>query len=110
MPAADQSLIPNPQSHIPPAKEASRIAGMFDAIAERYDFLNHRLSAGRDKQWRRRAIETLNLNGRETVLDLCTGTADLALAAMGGQRRAKRVIGVDFSAAMLQIGKTKVGR
>ena len=83
---------------------------MFDAIAERYDFLNHLLSAGLDRQWRRRAIETLELNGRETVLDLCTGTADLALAAMSGQRRAKRVVGVDFSAAMLQIGKEKVGR
>ena len=42
------------------------------------------------------------------MLDLCTGTADLALAAMSGQRRAKRVIGVDFSAAMLRIGNEKV--
>jgi demethylmenaquinone methyltransferase/2-methoxy-6-polyprenyl-1,4-benzoquinol methylase len=93
-----------------PAKESARISGMFDAIAERYDFLNHLLSAGLDKQWRTCAIETLELNGRETVLDLCTGTADLALAAISGQRRAKRVIGVDFSAAMLQIGRAKVGR
>lgn len=83
---------------------------MFDAIADRYDFLNHLLSAGLDKQWRRRAIETLELNGRETVLDLCTGTADLALAATSGRRRARRVVGVDFSAAMLQIGREKVGR
>ena len=81
---------------------------MFDAIAERYDFLNHLLSAGLDKQWRKRAIETLELNGRETVLDLCTGTADLAVAAISGQRRAKRVVGVDFSAAMLQIAKVKI--
>src|SRR5687768_11597021 len=124
-----ESPIPNPQSPPPPkatadlaealrakaglaplAKDSSRISGMFDAIAERYDFLNHLLSAGLDKQWRRRAIETLELNGRETVLDLCTGTADLAFAAISGQRRAKRVIGVDFSAAMLQIGKVKAGR
>ena len=109
MPAADQSLIPNPQSRLPPAKEASRIAGMFDAIAERYDFLNHLLSAGLDKRWRRQAIDVLQLTGRETVLDLCTGTADLALAAMSAQPRARRVVGVDFSAAMLQIGKTKIG-
>src|SRR5688572_27394968 len=105
-----ESPIPNPQSLAPLAKDSSRISGMFDAIAERYDFLNHLLSAGLDKQWRRRAIETLELNGRETVLDLCTGTADLAFAAISGQRRAKRVIGVDFSAAMLQIGKVKAGR
>ena len=92
-----------------PAKEASRIAGMFDAIAERYDFLNHLLSVGLDKRWRKQAIDVLQLTGRETVLDLCTGTADLALAAMSGERRAKRVVGVDFSTAMLQIGKSKIG-
>ena len=80
---------------------------MFDAIAGRYDLLNHLLSAGLDKRWRRQAVAALELTGQETVLDLCTGTADLALAAMTGRRRARRVIGVDFSAAMLQIGKTK---
>ena len=83
---------------------------MFDSIAERYDFLNHLLSAGLDKRWRKQAIDVLQLTGRETVLDLCTGTADLALAAMSGERRAKRVVGVDFSAAMLQIGNEKVRR
>jgi demethylmenaquinone methyltransferase / 2-methoxy-6-polyprenyl-1,4-benzoquinol methylase len=83
---------------------------MFDAIAGRYDFLNHLLSAGLDKRWRRQAIQALQLTGRETVLDLCTGTADLALAAMSGQQRARRVIGVDFSAAMLQIGNEKIHR
>jgi len=92
-----------------PRKDSSRISGMFDAIAERYDFLNHLLSAGLDKRWRRRAIDALQLSGRETVLDLCTGTADLALAAMSGEHRAKRVVGVDFSAAMLQFGKSKIG-
>jgi demethylmenaquinone methyltransferase/2-methoxy-6-polyprenyl-1,4-benzoquinol methylase len=81
---------------------------MFDAIAGRYDLLNHLLSAGLDKRWRRQAISALQLTGRETVLDLCTGTADLALAAMSGQPRAKRVVGVDFSAAMLQVGNEKV--
>lgn len=82
---------------------------MFDAIAGRYDFLNHLLSAGLDRRWRRQAIDVLDLTGRETVLDLCTGTADLALAAVSGERRAKRVVGIDFSAAMLEIGKSKIG-
>jgi demethylmenaquinone methyltransferase / 2-methoxy-6-polyprenyl-1,4-benzoquinol methylase len=99
---------PNSPSRTTPAKDSSRISGMFDAIAERYDFLNHLLSAGLDNRWRRQAIDVLQLTGRETVLDVCTGTADLALAAMNGERRAKRVIGVDFSAAMLQIGKSKI--
>src|SRR5688572_9308629 len=102
-----QSQIPNRQSLTPPAKDASRISGMFDAIAESYDFLNHLLSAGLDKRWRKQAVDALQLTGRETLLDLCTGTADLALAATNGARRAKRVIGIDFSAAMLQIGKQK---
>lgn len=93
-----------------PAKESARISGMFDAIAERYDLLNHLLSAGLDKRWRKQAIDVLQLTGREMVLDLCTGTADLALAAMSGERRAKRVVGIDFSAAMLHIGKDKVRR
>src|SRR5688572_14703421 len=93
-----------------PAKESARISGMFDAIAERYDFLNHLLSAGLDKRWRKQAIDALQLTGRETILDLCTGTADLALAATSGERRAKRVVGIDFSAAMLQIGHDKVRR
>lgn len=92
-----------------PAKESARISGMFDAIAERYDFLNHLLSAGLDKRWRKQAIDVLQLTGRETLLDLCTGTADLAIAATTGERRANRVVGVDFSAAMLQIGKAKIG-
>jgi demethylmenaquinone methyltransferase/2-methoxy-6-polyprenyl-1,4-benzoquinol methylase len=91
-----------------PAKESARISGMFDAIAERYDFLNHLLSAGLDKRWRKQAIDSLQLTGRETVLDLCTGTADLALAATNGEARARRVVGIDFSAAMLQIGHTKI--
>ena len=89
------------------AKEPARIAGMFDAIAERYDFLNHLLSAGIDWYWRRRAIRSLGLTGRETLLDLCTGTADLALAARG---RVRRILGIDFAAAMLEIGRTKVQR
>jgi demethylmenaquinone methyltransferase/2-methoxy-6-polyprenyl-1,4-benzoquinol methylase len=81
---------------------------MFDAIAEQYDFLNHLLSAGFDKRWRKRAIDGLQLTGHETVLDLCTGTADLALAAMTGAARARNVVGIDFSGAMLQIGQEKV--
>jgi demethylmenaquinone methyltransferase / 2-methoxy-6-polyprenyl-1,4-benzoquinol methylase len=91
-----------------PAKDSARISGMFDAIAGRYDFLNHLLSAGLDREWRKRAILELHLTGRETVLDLCTGTADLAIAAIGAPQAARRVVGVDFSHAMLLIGKRKI--
>jgi len=83
---------------------------MFDAIADRYDFLNHALSAGIDKRWRVRAIRSLALSGRERVLDLCTGTADLAFAALDASPSAARVVGVDFSGAMLRVARDKVHR
>jgi len=89
-------------------KRPARVAGMFDAIAARYDLLNHLLSAGLDRGWRRRAIRSLGLRGGETLVDLCTGTADLALAAAAGG--AGRVIGVDFAAEMLRLGAAKVRR
>ncbi len=81
---------------------------MFDAIAGRYDFLNHLLSAGIDRRWRRRAIGSLRLTGRECVLDLCTGTGDLAIAAARAQPSAARVVAVDFSAAMVRVGQRKL--
>lgn len=88
-------------------KSPERIAGMFDAIAGRYDLLNHLLSAGIDRRWRRKAIASLHLTGRERVLDLCTGTADLALAAVESDPGAARVMGVDFAGAMLRVGLDK---
>jgi demethylmenaquinone methyltransferase / 2-methoxy-6-polyprenyl-1,4-benzoquinol methylase len=88
-------------------KSPARIAGMFDAIAGNYDFLNHLLSAGIDKRWRRQAIRSLKLTGRERVLDLCTGTADLAIAALDATPGAARVVGVDFAGAMLRVGLEK---
>jgi len=80
---------------------------MFDAIAGRYDFLNHALSAGRDKRWRARAIDDLDLPADACVLDLCTGTGDFAIAAADA-RPGARIVGVDFAAAMLAIGLEKV--
>jgi len=92
---------------------------MFDAIAPRYDFLNHLLSAGIDRRWRAAAIRSLRLTGRETVLGVCCGTADVALAARRNHgpkagsgdstgSGAARVVGVDFSGAMLSVGAMKV--
>ncbi len=83
---------------------------MFDAIAGHYDFLNHLLSAGIDRRWRRRAIRSLSLTGRERVLDVCTGTADLAIAARTASPAAARVVGVDFAGAMLRVGREKLRR
>ena len=88
-----------------PDRSPARIAGMFDAIAPRYDLLNRLLSAGIDRHWRARMIGSLELTGRETLLDVCTGTADVALEAGD---RAARVVGVDFAGTMLELGLRKV--
>ena len=91
------------------SREPARIAAMFDSIARRYDTLNHLLSVGLDKRWRARAVRELALTGNEAVLDMCTGTADLAVEAVttsGGQ--ARDVVGVDFAGEMLRLGLAKV--
>ena len=98
-------------SRAAPDKSPDRIAGMFDAIAPRYDLLNRLLSAGIDRWWRKRAIDSLGLTGREVLVDVATGTADVALEACAprrGRARAARVVGVDFARAMLERGVGKV--
>lgn len=89
-------------------KRPDRIAGMFDQIAGRYDLLNAVLSGGLDRYWRSRAIRTLGFTGVETLLDVCTGTADVALGAARRKAGAARVVGVDFAGAMLAHGRDKV--
>ena len=90
-----------------PDKTPARIAGMFDAIAPRYDLLNHVLSAGLDRRWRERAVDALDLAAGMHVLDLCTGTADLAIATVR-RTAGTSVVGVDFAAEMLRLGLEKV--
>ena len=84
---------------------------MFDGIARRYDTLNHLLSAGLDRRWRRRAVRALALAGTERVVDVCTGTGDLALEAVTAKTgQARDVIGLDFAAEMLKYARGKVDR
>jgi demethylmenaquinone methyltransferase/2-methoxy-6-polyprenyl-1,4-benzoquinol methylase len=82
---------------------------MFSAIAPRYDFLNHFLSAGRDRYWRREAIRATALPPKGRLLDICTGTADMALEAARRFPEA-RIVGVDFSRPMISLGLAKVER
>jgi demethylmenaquinone methyltransferase/2-methoxy-6-polyprenyl-1,4-benzoquinol methylase len=82
---------------------------MFSAIAPRYDLLNRVLSAGRDRVWRRRAIAATELPPHGRLLDVCTGTADMALEA-ARQFPGAEILGVDFSPAMIERGRTKVAR
>ena len=81
---------------------------MFDAIAWRYDALNHVLSLGLDRRWRRRAVQELALSGRQRVLDVCTGTADLAIEAVSRAAGAREVVGIDFAGEMLRHAALKL--
>jgi demethylmenaquinone methyltransferase / 2-methoxy-6-polyprenyl-1,4-benzoquinol methylase len=92
-----------------PDKTPSRIAGMFDAIAPRYDLLNHVLSVGLDRRWRTRAVDELRLPRGARLLDLCTGTGDVALTAVT-RNPGVSVVGVDFAGQMLIRAQRKVVR
>lgn len=83
------------------------VESMFDSIAWRYDFLNHFLSFGIDRIWRRRAIRIISKNYRTPViLDVATGTGDLAIAAM--KINPVKITGIDISQNMLEIGREKI--
>jgi demethylmenaquinone methyltransferase/2-methoxy-6-polyprenyl-1,4-benzoquinol methylase len=90
------------------AKRPEAVAGMFDAIARNYDLLNRVLSAGLDQRWRARALRALALGPDEVLIDLCTGTADVAVMAASARPSPERVIGIDFSHEMLKLGLKKV--
>jgi demethylmenaquinone methyltransferase / 2-methoxy-6-polyprenyl-1,4-benzoquinol methylase len=88
--------------------KGEQIRSMFGAIAPRYDFLNRLLSLGIDKQWRRVAVGLVRCGNRGTVLDVATGTGDLALAIAARTPADVRITGIDFCEEMVAIGKEKV--
>ena len=86
---------------------ASPIAAMFDRISPKYDALNHLLSLNIDKVWRRKTAKAVAKSQPKAILDLATGTADLAIA-MAKHNPQAHIIGLDISEKMLEIGKEKV--
>ncbi len=85
------------------------VESMFDSIAWRYDFLNHFLSFNIDRLWRKKAIRIIsNSHKNPVILDVATGTADLAIAAM--KLDPVKITGIDISGKMLEIGREKVAR
>lgn len=88
------------------ASKKQQVARMFNNIAHRYDFLNHFLSFGIDRLWRKAAINELKRLQPKLILDIATGTADLALEAM--RLGPDKIFGVDISTDMLEIGRKKI--
>jgi demethylmenaquinone methyltransferase/2-methoxy-6-polyprenyl-1,4-benzoquinol methylase len=91
-------------------KSEARVKRMFGEIADRYDFLNHLLSLGVDHYWRWRTVRRVPPQSQEPILDLCTGTGDLALAYLRAGRGTTAVVGADFCHEMLVIGEAKARR
>lgn len=81
---------------------------MFDNISARYDFLNHLLSLGIDKGWRRKVVRIVSGTNPTKVLDIATGTADLAIALSKIENT--HITGVDISAGMLEVGGEKIDK
>lgn len=90
--------------------KGSEIREMFSSIAQRYDFLNHLLSFGMDFRWRKKCALELSGIDKGWILDVATGTADLAIEIARYTNKDVKIIGVDFSREMLLIAKKKVER
>lgn len=82
---------------------------MFDNISSNYDFLNHFLSFGIDHIWRRKTIKVVAENQPKLILDVATGTGDLAFAAQK-KINSEKIIGLDLSNGMLEVGRTKIDK
>ncbi len=85
-----------------------QVEQMFDNIAHKYDFLNHFLSLGIDKLWRKKAVRLLKNYQPKSILDVATGTGDFAIAAR--KTNAEKIVGFDLSEKMIRVGEQKVKR
>ncbi len=96
-------VLPDSSSNL---SKKDQVADMFNNIAGNYDFLNHFLSMGIDKGWRRKAIAEVAKIQPKQILDVATGTGDLAIAA--SRLQPQQIIGIDIANQMLDIGRKKV--
>jgi demethylmenaquinone methyltransferase/2-methoxy-6-polyprenyl-1,4-benzoquinol methylase len=98
------SVVPDASSKL---SKKEQVADMFNNIASKYDFLNHLLSLGIDKGWRAKAIKSIESIAPQKILDVATGTGDLAIAA-AKKISNSTVVGIDIAAQMLEVGKVKI--
>jgi demethylmenaquinone methyltransferase/2-methoxy-6-polyprenyl-1,4-benzoquinol methylase len=92
----------------PEGNKKEQVAQMFNNIARKYDFLNHFLSVGIDKIWRKKAINELKSSKPAKILDIATGTGDLALAAL--KLKPEEIVGIDISEEMLHYARIKIAK
>ena len=85
-----------------------QVTRMFDAISGEYDSLNRVISLGIDQKWRRRLVKRVAAKKPKTILDIATGTGDLAIALV--KTGAKEIIGLDIASGMLEVGKKKIAQ
>lgn len=97
----------NPYKDLDKSKK-DQVALMFNNIARKYDFLNHFLSMGIDKLWRKKAVELLQSLQPKQLLDVATGTGDFALACL--KLNPNKVTGIDISTEMLAVGREKIAK
>jgi demethylmenaquinone methyltransferase / 2-methoxy-6-polyprenyl-1,4-benzoquinol methylase len=90
------------------AAQAARIRAMFGRIARRYDLMNRLMTLGRDRAWRRYVVRQADPPVGGRLLDIATGTGDIAFEAARGERR-PAVVGADFSLPMMRVGRAKPG-
>ena len=88
--------------------KGERIREMFDLIAPRYDFLNRLLSMGIDRRWRKFAVKQIKFEENGKILDVATGTADVALQIAAATPSSVAITGIDFSEQMIELGRVKV--
>ena len=103
---AHDSVVPYKDSEL---SKKQQVAGMFNDISGKYDFLNGFLSAGIDTMWRKKAISQLTELDPELILDVATGTADMAIMASYMLKPVK-ITGIDISDGMLDVGRSKIAK
>jgi demethylmenaquinone methyltransferase/2-methoxy-6-polyprenyl-1,4-benzoquinol methylase len=101
---AHDQVLPDGESGL---EKKEQVARMFNSIASRYDFMNRFLTAGIDLRWRRKAISQLKALKPQLVLDVATGTADIAILTHEMLHPAK-IVGIDISSGMLELGRKKI--
>ncbi len=103
---AHDKVVPYKDSDL---SKKEQVAEMFDDISGRYDFLNRFLSAGIDVRWRKKALKQLEALEPQNILDVATGTADVAIMA-AKMLKPRQITGIDISNRMLEVGRKKIGK